>query len=103
MDHLSFISGILIWELLTKYFGFGRYEYRKNQSPSFSGPTSFRREKQDGKNPPSRSSSIKSGILELNPLKVLIFFYVAVRIRCTYTSFDEDFFLQMIVGGLSGS
>ncbi|OAY86031.1 putative membrane protein [Ananas comosus] len=50
---------------------FPRYEYRKNKSPSFSGPTSFRREKQDGKNPPSRSSSIKSGILELNPLKLL--------------------------------
>ncbi|XP_073007086.1 uncharacterized membrane protein At3g27390-like isoform X1 [Typha latifolia] len=54
---------------------FPRYRYRKvpesPRSSSMSRPNSFRREKKDVKNPPSRAASFKDTIRELTPIKLL--------------------------------
>ncbi|XP_008796032.2 uncharacterized membrane protein At3g27390-like [Phoenix dactylifera] len=53
---------------------FPRPQYRKKEllhASSFSRPTSSRREKQEGKSPPSRATSFKNSIRELKPFKLL--------------------------------
>uniref|UniRef100_A0A1D1YR33 Putative membrane protein At3g27390 n=1 Tax=Anthurium amnicola TaxID=1678845 RepID=A0A1D1YR33_9ARAE len=56
-----------------------RLQYRKTMplhSSSFSRHSSFPREKQDAKAPPSRSVSFKNPVLELNPVKFLEHLFV---------------------------
>jgi hypothetical protein len=54
-----------------------RFKYRKTKDDSSHGaplsrPTSFNKEKQEGKKPPSRVTSFKNSTDEFNPFKVIV-------------------------------
>jgi len=58
---------------------FPRFKYRKSKDESSHGhnapisrPSSFNKEKQEGKRPPSRVTSFKNSIDEFNPFKVIV-------------------------------
>jgi hypothetical protein len=60
-------------------FQISRFKYRKSKDESSHGhnvpisrPSSFNKEKQEGKRPPSRVTSFKNSIDEFNPFKVIV-------------------------------
>ncbi|KAG8065019.1 hypothetical protein GUJ93_ZPchr0004g39625 [Zizania palustris] len=62
---------------------FPRFKYRENEASSHGGnlsrPTSFNKEKQDGKKPPARVTSFKNSIDEFNPFKLLDHLFVECK------------------------
>ncbi|KAF8715123.1 hypothetical protein HU200_027677 [Digitaria exilis] len=65
---------------------FPRYKYRKSkddssrgQSATISRPSSFNKDKQEGKRPPSRVTSFKNSIDEFNPFKLLDHLFTECR------------------------
>ncbi|KAK8449034.1 hypothetical protein SEVIR_7G150900v4 [Setaria viridis] len=65
---------------------FPRFKYRKSKDESSHGhsvpisrPSSFNKEKQEGKRPPSRVTSFKNSIDEFNPFKLLDHLFVECR------------------------
>ncbi|WOL01332.1 hypothetical protein Cni_G10048 [Canna indica] len=60
---------------------FPRHQYRKTpvRSSSFNRSASFHPENQDGKKPPSRATSFKDSILELNPLMLLDYLFLECK------------------------